>query len=175
MIATAVLFVVIYAFMLAEARRAARNEGAQRARGGIEALGDAPVFAAMRVAYPASFAAMLVERMVRGGPALDVFVIGVSLYTAAKALKWWAILELGGSWTFRVIVVPGAPLVDTGPYRYMRHPNYVGVFGEFVGTALMCGAVVSGPIATLVFTALMAQRVAIERRALSMAVGRRGI
>ena len=55
---------------------------------------------------------------------------------AAKALKWWAILTLGRFWTFRVIVVPGATLVAGGPYRWLRHPNYVGVIGELVGVGV---------------------------------------
>ena len=166
---TLALFVVILAFMLVEARRAARNERTQRARGGVEPGADAPVFATMRIAYPAAFASMLAERVMRGGPTLDVVIIGAAVYTAAKALKWWAILELGPFWTFRVIVVPGASRVNSGPYRYIRHPNYVGVFGELVGVALMTGAVIAGPIATVGFTALMWRRIAVERRALNAA------
>ena len=49
-----------------------------------------------------------------------------SLFILAKALKWWAILSLGRSWTFRVIVVPGDAPVASGPYAWLRHPNYVG-------------------------------------------------
>jgi methyltransferase len=166
---TLVLFIVICGFMLVEARRADQNERAQRARGGIDIPGDASVYATMRIAYPAAFAVMLIERIISGGPPADIVVMGAAIYTAAKALKWWAILELGRFWTFRVIVVPGAPLVRSGPYRYMRHPNYVGVFGELVGTALMCGAAVTGPPATLLFTALMLRRTVVEHRALHAA------
>jgi methyltransferase len=163
------LGLIIFGFMFVEARRASRNERTQRARGGIEPGADAHVFSVMRVAYPAAFASMLAEGMWRGGTPAEVFLIGAAVFTAAKALKWWAILELGPSWTFRVIVVPGVPLVNGGPYRYVRHPNYVGVFGELVGAALMTGATISGPIATLVFTALMARRITVEQRALDAA------
>lgn len=165
----AVLGVIVFGFMLIEARRASRNERAQRARGGIEPGDDAQVFATMRIAYPAAFASMLTEGVLRGGPAAGVFLLGAAVFTAAKALKWWAILELGPCWTFRVVVVPGVPLVNGGPYRYVRHPNYLGVFGELVGAALMTGATISGPIATLAFTALMARRIAVEQRALDAA------
>ena len=85
---------------------------------------------------------------------------------AAKALKWSAIAALGQNWTFRVIVVPRASLVASGPYRLMRHPNYVGVMGEFVGVALMCGARIAGPIAAAAFALLIAARVRVEERAL---------
>jgi methyltransferase len=163
----AVLFVVIAGFLLVEARRAARNEHAQRARGGVAPPADAAVYRTMRVAYPAAFGAMLTEGILRGGPAPDVALIGAAIFTAAKALKWWAILELGRFWTFRVIVIPGAPLVRTGPYRYVRHPNYVGVFGELIGTACMTGAVTTGLPATFLFTALMVWRSVVEDRALA--------
>jgi methyltransferase len=65
-----------------------------------------------------------------------------------------------------VIVVPGDSLVASGPYRYLRHPNYVGVVGEFIGTALMTGAIVTGPLALLGFGALLWRRIAVEERAL---------
>lgn len=92
---------------------------------------------------------------------------GLAVFLLGKALKWWAILTLGPSWTFRVIVVPGAPLSAGGPYRFMRHPNYVGVLGELIGAALMTGAWVTGPIVTVGFGLLMLQRIRIEERALS--------
>ena len=73
-------------------------------------------------------------------------VAGVLLFVASKALKYWAIRTLGERWTFRVLVQPGRPLVTTGPYRYVAHPNYIAVVGELVGAAMMLGARVSGPI-----------------------------
>jgi methyltransferase len=90
--------------------------------------------------------------------------IGAVIFAGAKLLKWWAILTLGDAWTFRVIVVPGAPLVTSGPYRFVRHPNYVGVAGELVGVALMTGALVAGPVAIVAFGALLSRRIAVEER-----------
>ena len=155
---------VVFAFLIVEAVRAAQNERAQRARGGIEPSGD--VYRLMQIAYPGSFLAMLFEGIVRDGPPRTAMLAGVGLFALAKALKWWAILSLGPSWTFRVIVVPGSPRVASGPYRWLRHPNYVAVAGEFVGSALMTGALVSGPVTLLVFGALLVKRMAVENRAL---------
>lgn len=159
-----VVALVVFGFLVVEARRAARHERGQRLRGGIEAPGD--VYAVMRVAYPGAFLAMLAEGFVRHPPAPLVLAAGAALFTLAKALKWWAILSLGSAWTFRVIVVPGAALVESGPYRYLRHPNYVAVVGELVAVALLTGARVTGPILTAAFTALMLRRVVVENRAL---------
>jgi methyltransferase len=76
-------------------------------------------------------------------------------------------VSLGDAWTFRVIVRPGTPLIATGPYRWLKHPNYVAVVGELVGVALMSGARVAGPLGTILFGALMLMRIRVEERALS--------
>ncbi len=160
MIVAAAIFIP----MLVEAARAARNERAQRARGGVEPAGD--VYRQMQVAYPGAFAAMLLELVWRGRPPAEALGAGVALFVFAKALKWWAILALGPAWTFRVIVVPHAALVARGPYRFLRHPNYVAVVGELVGAALMTGAILTGPAALLVFGVLLTKRRGVEDRAL---------
>ena len=159
---------IVFGSMLIEARRAARNERAQRARGGLEPHGD--VYELMRIVYPGAFLAMLAEGAARGAPGRGVLLGGALVFATGKALKWWAILALGPFWTFRVIVVPGASLVARGPYRWVRHPNYVGVLGELVGAAAVAGAPVAGVVATGLFAALLVRRIAVEERALS-AVG----
>lgn len=163
----AILLLLVFGSMLAEARRAARNERAQRARGGIEPPDD--VYNVMRVVYPTAFLAMLAEGLARGAPAPGLVIAGAATFVAAKALKWWAIWALGFSWTFRVIVVPGAPLVVKGPYRWLRHPNYVGVMGELTGVAAMTGAPVSGALAVVAFAVLLIKRIAVEERTLDTA------
>jgi len=87
---------------------------------------------------------------------------GVILFAASKGLKYWAIGSLGVRWTFKVFVIPGRPLVATGPYRYLAHPNYVGVVGELVGAAMMCGAPTAGVIGSVAFGAALWQRVRFE-------------
>lgn len=145
--------------MLAEARRASRNEGMQRSRGGVEPPDD--VYTMMRIVYPAVFLAMFAEGFWRGAPPLANWAAGVAFLAAAKCLKWWAIASLGSSWTFRVIVVPGAPLVAGGPYRWLRHPNYVAVVGELAGVAIANGARIAGPLSLAVFGWLIWRRVAV--------------
>jgi methyltransferase len=158
------IFIAVFGFMLVEARRAAVNERAQRARGGLEPPGD--VYGLMQIAYPISFLAMMAEGAWRGGAPLPLLAAGAVIFAAAKALKWWAILSLGPFWTFRVIVIPGSTRIVSGPYRFVPHPNYVAVVGEFIGIALMAGARVFGPAALLVFAALLVKRIAVEERTL---------
>jgi methyltransferase len=166
----AAILLLVYLPMLAEARRAAVNERAQRGRGGIEPQGD--VYRVMRIAYPASFMAMIVEGLVTGPASGPAVAVGGLVFGAAKALKWWAIVALGEAWTFRVIVVPGSARVSTGPYRFLSHPNYIGVLGELVGVAIMTGARFSGPLATLGFGLLILRRISVENRALHAALRR---
>jgi methyltransferase len=163
-VTSGLLLAVVFLPMAIEAWRAARNERAQRASGGVEPPGD--VYPIMQAAYPGAFLAMIAEGAVRGGAPVLAFAIGAVVFAFAKTLKWWAILALGQAWTFRVIVVPQAPLVVSGPYRFMRHPNYVGVIGELVGVALMTGAWIAGPITTAGFVSLIVKRIQIETRAL---------
>ena len=158
-----VIFVIVFAFTLIEARRAARNERRARAKGGIEPSDD--VYKVMQLAYPAAFLLMIAEGAMTRRMPPGTFAAGVALFALAKALKWWAILSLGEHWTFRVIVIPGTKPVVSGPYRFMRHPNYLAVVGELVAVALMTGARVAGPLATVLFGLLIVRRIAVENRA----------
>jgi methyltransferase len=151
---------VVLLVMVIEALISSRNERRLRARGSYEPEGD--VYRTMRWAYPAVFVVMAAEGIVRGRTSSTAITAGVALLAASKALKVWAIQSLGARWTFRVLVPPGEPLVTTGPYALMRHPNYVAVVGELVSMALLTGAWLSGPTATLVFGLLLRKRIRLE-------------
>jgi methyltransferase len=169
----AILFGIITAFMLLEARRASRNEAAQRSRGAVEPPHD--VYPLMQILYPGVFLAMIVDGALHPAPPSAVVAAGALIFAAGKTLKWWAIVTLGECWTFRVLVVPGAVPIRRGPYRVLRHPNYVGVVGELAGAAMVAGAPVAGPIGTVMFVALMGARVRVENRALNAILAPRDI
>jgi methyltransferase len=97
-----------------------------------------------------------------------VALVGILIIAAAKLLKGWAIATLGVRWSYRVLVIPGAPLVSSGPYRWMRHPNYVGVVGELLGMAVLMAARVTGPVSLLFFSWLLHRRILAEERALGV-------
>jgi methyltransferase len=160
------LVVAVLVLMLIEAQLSNHNERLLRARGAIEPPDD--VIHLMRFAYPLSFVLMGAEGMARG--ALDgwTLIAGLTVFTLAKALKFWAIASLGVRWSFKVLVIPGAPLVSSGPYRLLRHPNYVAVAGELVGVAVALVAPITGVLGTLAFAWLMWRRIQIEERALGI-------
>ena len=91
---------------------------------------------------------------------------GILLMLASKGLKYWAIANLADRWTFKVLVLPGVPLVRTGPYRYVDHPNYIAVVGELAGMALMMSAWITGPVMTLLFGVALLMRLKVETGAL---------
>ncbi len=87
----------------------------------------------------------------------------------AQALRWWCIATLGRRWNTRVIVVPGMPLVDRGPYRWLRHPNYVAVVAEGVALPLVHTAWITAVTFTVVNAALLGVRIRVEDDALRSA------
>jgi methyltransferase len=159
-----VVFFAVFAPMILESARSKRNDRFLRLQGAVEPARD--VYPAMQVVYPGCFLGMIAEGWMRGGQYGGWFVAGGMVFTLAKALKYWAVHSLGRRWTFRVLVPPNAPRVVTGPYRWLRHPNYAAVAGEIAGVALMVRAPVSGALSLLVFGALMLARIRIEEEAL---------
>ena len=158
------MLVAIVLVMIGETVLSVHNERVLRQRGAIEPPGD--VYATMRWAYPACFVVMAIEGALSGPASRNVLTAGLVVFGFAKALKMWAISTLGVRWTFRVLVLPGAPLVTRGPYGLIRHPNYLAVLGEIAGMAFTVWAPVSGALCLAGFGALLYWRIAIEDRAL---------
>jgi methyltransferase len=155
--------------MLFESRVSKRHERDLRAAGAIEPRGD--VYAIMQVAYPLCFLLPILEALVRGRGTSVFVAAGGIVFGLAKLLKYWAIAALGPRWTFRVLVPPNSVRTLSGPYRFLRHPNYVAVTGELVGIALMAQAPVTGVLVLVCFVTLMRLRVRVEERALGLRRG----
>jgi len=85
----------------------------------------------------------------------------------AQALRWWCIATLGRQWNTRVIIVPGLARVVDGPYRVLRHPNYVAVVLEGLALPLVHSAWITAVVFTVVNAALLAVRLRVENAALA--------
>jgi methyltransferase len=140
-----------------------RNARRAFARGAVEVgQGHYRVMAAFHTLF---LVACAVEAWRRPFPgALGWTALALAL--AAQALRYWAITTLGERWNVRVIVLPDAPPVVAGPYRYIRHPNYVAVALELAAVPLIHGAWLTAVAFSLGNALLMVVRIRAEERAL---------
>lgn len=92
------------------------------------------------------------------------------VFIAAQALRYWAIQSLGHYWNTRILVIPGARRIQTGPYRYLPHPNYLAVALELLSLPLVFSAWITALVASLLNAALLLLiRIPAEERALNQA------
>lgn len=99
------------------------------------------------------------------GRALDGFWLG--LFVLLELGRLWVLGSLGRRWTTRIIVLPGAPLVRRGPYRFLDHPNYAVVVAEIAVLPLVFGLWRTALVFSIVNAVLLAVRIREENRALA--------
>ena len=156
-----VAFVV--AQRLAELAYAVGNTRRLRARGAFEVGAEHyPWLVTLHAAWLAALVLTVAPDTPLNLPLLAVF-------GALQLLRAWVIATLGGRWTTRIIVLPGAPLVKSGPYRYLRHPNYAIVCAEFAVLPLTFGTWQVAVLFSALNLALLRHRVRVEEAALGLA------
>ena len=122
----------------------------------------------MVVLHTGLLVGMLVEAwLVRPDVAPALAATMLVLVVASQALRWWCIATLGRRWNTRVIVVPGLPLVRSGPYRYLSHPNYVAVVVEGFALPLVHAAWATALVFTVANAVLLSVRLRVENAALA--------
>lgn len=99
----------------------------------------------------------------------DVNLAILAAFLLLQGLRLWILAALGPRWTTRIIVLPGAPLIASGPYRYFPHPNYAVVVGEIALLPLALHLPVPALIFTVLNLTVLAIRIRAESRALSVA------
>lgn len=155
---------------LLELRVSRRNARRLLAAGGVEAgRGHYPAMVAFHAALLAACAAE--PALLPGAWPPAVALPAAALVLLAQGLRWWAAAALGGRWTTRVVVLPGAAPVRAGPYRWLRHPNYLAVAVEVAALPLACGAWRTALLGTAANALLLAVRIRAEERALGAAWG----
>jgi methyltransferase len=142
-----------------------RNERWSAARGAVvSGQGHYPVMVALHTGLLAGCLAEVWLGDRPFTPALGWPML--ALVVAAQGLRWWCIRTLGPRWNTRVIVVPGLPLVAGGPYRWLRHPNYVAVVVEGLALPLVHTAWLTATAFTVLNAALLTVRIRCENTAL---------
>jgi len=124
-----------------------------------------PLLVALHALWPPALVAEVLVGQARPGPAWPVWL---ALFAGAQALRLASMAALGDRWTARVLVLPGAPLVHRGPYRWLRHPNYLAVVVELVAAPMILGAWRTALGASLVNLIALGLRVRVEERALGI-------
>ncbi len=150
-------------FELAVSRRHRRR---LLARGGVEE--GAADYRWMVLLHTAFLSSCVAEPWLLERPLVPLLASAMLvLLLLATALRYWAIATLGERWTTRVICLPGAPLVTGGPYRYLRHPNYLAVVVEFAALPLVHTAWLTAAIFSLANLVVLRRRIAVEEAALA--------
>ena len=166
-LAFTVLVALVGLERVAELVVSTRNAAWSFARGGVEyGRGHYPVMVALHSGF---LVAMLVEAWLRRPDVPPVLAWSMlTLVLGSQALRWWCIGTLGRRWNTRVIVVPGLAPVTSGPYRFLRHPNYVAVVVEGVALPLVHSAWLTAILFTVANAVLLTVRIRVEDAALSL-------
>jgi methyltransferase len=161
-----VLLLAVGAERVAELVVSERNRRWSLAQGGVES--GAGHYPPMVLLHTGLLVGALVEVLVADRPfygwlgwPMLAFALG------AQALRWWCIVTLGRQWCTRVVVVPGLGTVTGGPYRFLRHPNYVAVVVEGFALPLVHTAWVTAAVFTVLNAALLRVRIRTEEQALT--------
>lgn len=164
-LAYALLVLAVGAERLLELRVARRNAAWSFGRGGVEH--GASHYPFMVFLHTALLVGCVAEVVLAGRPFLPALGFPMlALLVATQALRWWCIRVLGHQWNTRVIVVPGSRRVSAGPYRWLRHPNYLAVALEGIALPLVHTAWLTASVFTLLDTPLLAIRIRCEEAAL---------
>ena len=159
-VAYAIIFLVMLQ-RLGEIILANRNTQRLRAEGAVEiGAGHYPLMVLMHAAWLMAVLWLLPAPVTISWGWLAVFV-------ALQAARIWVITSLGRFWTTRIITLPGAPLVRRGPYRFLRHPNYLVVAGEIATLPLVFGELGVAVFFSLANAAMLFWRIRQENAALA--------
>lgn len=138
-----------------------RNTRALEARGGTE-VGSSyyPVVLVAHLSWIAALFLMI-------SPDAEVSPALGAIYLALQCVRYWVIASLGPYWTHRIITLHGAPTVERGPYKLIRHPNYCVTIIETFLLPMVFGAIALGVIMGAIWAAVLYYKIVLEDAALS--------
>jgi methyltransferase len=150
---------------LREMRVSRGRQRAMAARGVARAA--EPGFVLMVLLHTGVLVASAVEVIALRRPFVPAIAIpALALLAGATALRWWVIATLGPHWNVQVMRSTGLGVVTSGPYRFVRHPNYVAVFVELAVLPLVHGAWVTALVGSALHVAVLRRRIALEESVL---------
>jgi methyltransferase len=159
------LLAAVALLRVVELRISKRHQRGMAARGAAKV--DEPKFRWMVLLHTAVLLGAALEVVLLRRPfilwlAVPMFVI----FLAANAVRWWVIRSLGEHWNVQVVDSTRLGVVTSGPFRYVRHPNYAAVFAEMLALPLIHTAWITALAGAIAHIGVLAQRLSTEERVL---------
>jgi methyltransferase len=169
-----IFFWIFFAFLVSqrflELRLAKRNERILKSKGALEF--DRDGYRYIVATHVAFFISLVIEKFFLQRGLNKYWVVFFVIFVIAQILRYWAISSLGIYWNTRVLVVPGSQRMTKGPYRCLKHPNYIAVIMELSVIPLIFSCYLTSIIFSTVNFILIRRRIGIEEYALERIYGR---
>lgn len=159
------LFVLILQ-RLSELMYARKNEKIMKEKGAIEY--DSRGYSVIVVMHVLFFVSLIAEKVYMERSYNSLSLIFLTLFLGAQFLRYWAISTLGTFWNTRIIVLPGSEPVRKGPYRYLKHPNYIAVAIELAVIPLIFSCYITAVTFSIINLILLRRRIETEENVLKL-------
>ncbi|MCA1321179.1 hypothetical protein LC085_14755 [Bacillus tianshenii] len=163
------MFFLFYLFVicqrLVELKIAKRNEHLMKKKGAVE-FGQGH-YGYMVLLHIAFLLALLIEVLFLSKEVSPFWPLLISLFIGTQVMRVWAIASLGMFWNTKIIILPHADVVKKGPYRFLRHPNYLVVSLEIIIIPLLFQAYITAFIFTILNAWMLSVRIPMEEKALN--------
>jgi len=164
MIAFSIFLLFVISQRLIELLIAKRNERILKAQGGIEF--DKNGYRVIVIMHVVFFVSLICEKVFLSRMLNSYWIIFAALFGVAQFLRYWAIKSLGVYWNTKILVLPNHKLVIAGPYKFLRHPNYIAVIVEIAVIPLIFSCYLTACIFSVINFILLRRRIKIEENAL---------
>ncbi len=159
------LLLTVALLRLVELRISKRHQREMAARGAAKI--DEPKFRWMVLLHTTVLLGAAVEVVLLRRPFIPWLAAPmVTVFLAANAVRWWVIRSLGAHWNVQVMDSTRLGVVTSGPFRYVRHPNYAAVFAEMLALPLIHTAWITAVVGAIAHIGVLAQRLSTEERVL---------
>jgi methyltransferase len=164
-VAYLVLLALVAALRLVELRISKRHQREMLGRGAAKV--DEPRFRWMVLLHTAVLIGSAVEVVFLRRPFIPILAaVTFAVFLAANAVRWWVIRTLGEHWNVQVVDSTRLGVVTSGPFRFVRHPNYAAVFAEMLALPLIHTAWITAVVGTVGHAVVLSQRLSTEERVL---------
>lgn len=168
MTAFSIFLIFVILQRIAELLLARRNEKILKAQGAIEF--DKNGYKVIAVMHVAFFISLISEKVFLQSTLNTYWIVFAVLFAGAQVLRYWAIKSLGVYWNTKILVLPNHKLVNTGPYKFLRHPNYIAVIVEIAVIPLIFSCYITSLVFSVINLVLLRRRITIEGNELTKAL-----